>query len=726
VEPRRAPSVVPGRTARDIGLADAAQRWLADAYAPAAVVIGQRYDIQYIHGAVGAYLELPRGEPVLNLLSMVSPDFRGRLRVALHKARASGEPCEITVTYPNHGGTTRVARLSIRAFGESPTGESLLIVTFHDAPRAEVHEAERRPAGRVEEESVVRQLEAEIAATKGDLQGTIEAVEMANEELRASNEEIMSMNEEFRSTNEELETSKEELQSLNEELSTVNSELREKVGALEVVTNDLTNLLASTDIPTLFLGSALHIRRFSSASKLLLNLIPSDVGRPLSDISAKFHDDTLVQDIEEVMSSLAPGEKEIRSHAGQRYLRRIRPYRTADNRIDGVVITFVDIETMKAADDKVRTARRDAEEIIDTLREPLLVLNSRFVVQSANGAYYEKFKAKPDDTVGRSVYSLGGGQWNLPAFRKLLEQTMRKQVKVRDVELEPSLERLGTRTVVINSRRLRHGDDDGEELIILAIEDVTETKRQREVVEQRVKSRTAELERSTENLRHINESLDAFSHVVGHDLKEPARAVESLLHVLQEDHGTALSPAAHELLANAREANERLSRLIEGLLALSRASRIDFPNMRAVGIAAALASETCWTRYKALLVERHASIEPADPDVFVHATPESLCQILGNLVLNAIKHNPHVEPRIRVYAALAPAGDMVEVVVEDNGKGFPGELVAGFEKMSSATRGFGLIIAKRTVENLGGRLWLGQAEGGGGAVHFTLHAPPTT
>ncbi|MHC4138172.1 MAG: sensor histidine kinase, partial [Planctomycetota bacterium] len=394
--------------------------------------------------------------------------------------------------------------------------------------------------------------------------------------------------------------------------------------------------------------------------------------------------------------------------------------------IDGAVITFVDIETMMVAEDKIRAARRDAEEIIDTLREPLLVLDSRFLVKSANGAYYEKFKATPDDTVGRPVYSLGGGQWNLPALRRLLEQTMHEQVKVRDVELELSLERLGTRTVLVNSRRLPHGDGDGEELIILAIEDITDAKHRREVVEELVKLRTAELETSTRNLSRINESLDAFSHVVGHDLKEPARAVDSLLHVLQEDHGRALSSAGQELLANAHEANERLSRLIEGLLALSRASRIDFPNMSPVGIAATLASEPCWTRYEALLVERHASIDPPDPDVFVHATPESVGQILGNLVLNAVKHNPHVEPRIRVHAVLVPAGDMVEVVVEDNGKGFPDELVAGFESMSSTTRGFGLIIAKRTVENLGGRLWLGQAEGGGGAVHFTLQAPPTT
>ncbi|MFA5862443.1 MAG: PAS domain-containing protein [Candidatus Thermoplasmatota archaeon] len=696
--------------------AELTQRWLVDAYAPAAVVIDPRDQVTYTHGAFETYVKLPRGEPVLNLLSMVSPAFRARLRAALHKSRTSGEPCELTLNQPVARGATRVVRSRIHPLGDPSTG--LTIVTFEDV----AGHAEGRPAT-AQEESAVHQLEAELVATKGDLQGTIEALETANEELRASNEEIMSMNEEFRSTNEELETSKEELQSLNEELTTVNNQLREKIQALELVTNDLTNLLASTDIPTLFLDSDLRIRRFTPASKAILSLIPSDLGRPLSDISMKFQDDSLLQDIQEVGHSLAPAEKEIRSNAGKRFLRRIRPYRTHDNRIDGVVITFVDIETMKLAEDKVRAASRYAEDLVDTVREPLLALDERLRVKSANRAFYEKFQVKPAEVTGRSVYSLGEGQWDLPALRELLKLALHEKADVRDFEVEAVFGKLGKRTMLMNSRRLRPDVGEAEATILLAIEDVTERVQARADLEERVRQRTAAMEEANRDLRHVNESLDAFSHVVGHDLKEPARAVELLLQMLQQDHATALPTAGQKLLTDARAANERLSRLIMGLLALSRASRIDFPNLKAVGITEAIENETCRTRYEALLAERHGRIDVPKPDVFVHATSESLSQILGNLILNALKHNPRPKPRVRVRAGPAKEGDMVEVVVEDNGPGFPADLVVGFDDMSATTRGFGLIIVRRTVENLGGQMWLAKGEGGGAAVHFTLRPP---
>ena len=203
-----------------------------------------------------------------------------------------------------------------------------------------------------------RQLALELQATREDLQSTIEELESANEELKASNEEVMSMNEELQSTNEELETSREELQSLNEELSTVNNQLHDKVEELEGLTNDLSNLLTSTDMATLFLDNDLRIRRFTPATMRLMSLLDTDVGRPLSDLSPRVDDPDLAVDAKAVLQKLTPVEKEVGNGGGHHYMRRITPFRTADNKIEGVVVTFSDVTGLKDAASRVEFRER--------------------------------------------------------------------------------------------------------------------------------------------------------------------------------------------------------------------------------------------------------------------------------------------------------------------------------------------------------------------------------
>jgi len=221
---------------------------------------------------------------------------------------------------------------------EKHTEISLLAKMDEPDMATEAHEAEKN-----DEEGLAKQLEY-----------TIEELETANEELKASNEEVMSMNEELQSTNEELETSKEELQSLNEELSTVNNQLQEKVEELEATNNDLANLLSSADIATIFLDHAFHIKRFTPSATRLLNLIPSDVGRPMTDIAHQFTDEQLLADAKTVLDSLRPLESEIQTKDGTWYVSRILPYRTQDNKIEGVVITFIDISQLKQTESVLR------------------------------------------------------------------------------------------------------------------------------------------------------------------------------------------------------------------------------------------------------------------------------------------------------------------------------------------------------------------------------------
>ena len=341
--------------APSIDLAALAQRTLLTEYGAAAVLIDRRYEILYLFGPTVRYLELPIGRPILDLTAMVRQGLRTRVRTACHKAL--NEQRAVTVSdarVKRDGGTVRV-RMRVTPLRDAAHPAGLLLVSFTDLAEpdalAETPDQEQDAAA---DRALARQLENELRATREDLQTTIEELESANEELKASNEEAMSMNEELQSANEELETSKEELQSLNEELSTVNNQLEDKVEELERNSNDVSNLLASTDIATVFLDTDMRVNRFTSRAAGLLNLRPGDIGRPLRDLSPNVRDANLLSDALQVLDRLTPREQDVEGDGGSRYLRRIQPYRTEDNRIEGVVISFVDITERTRAEQDIR------------------------------------------------------------------------------------------------------------------------------------------------------------------------------------------------------------------------------------------------------------------------------------------------------------------------------------------------------------------------------------
>ncbi|WP_312862366.1 PAS domain S-box protein [Rhizobium sp. BK313] len=294
----------------------------------------------------------------------------------------------------------------------------------------------------------------------------------ANKELKASSEEAASMNQELQSTNEELETSKEELQSFNEELNTVNGQLQHKIVELERITNDLNNLLAGSETATLFLDNKLAIAWFAPATKQLFDLVTSDIGRPIAHFARKFSDENLLSDAETVLRKLTTIEAEVKNDAGRWYLRRMLPYRTRDNRIAGVVITFSDITDRRSAAKAIDDARIYAEAIVGTVRQPLLVLDSELRVQSANQAFYDLFRVTAKETEGQPLYGLGSGQWDIPALRTLLDDVLSKSQEVADYEVEHEFRGIGLRRMLLNARRLSQGGG-RDELILLAIEDIT-------------------------------------------------------------------------------------------------------------------------------------------------------------------------------------------------------------------------------------------------------------
>ncbi len=384
--------------ARPLSLAEVTQRLLLEIFAPAAVLIMRTCDILYYFGPTDRYLQVSSGEPTHDLLRLARDHLRIRLRAAIQTAIRDNTAVTLSDTHVKRGSGNQPITVVVRPVHASKA-EGLLLVTFQDADKQDVTPARLAGDGNA---SIIDHLEYELKAAHADLQSTVEEVEGSNAELRASNEEVMSMNEELQSANEELETSKEELQSLNEELNTVNSQLQEKLEDLEATNNDLDNLLRCTDIPTIFVDTELHIRRFTPATTRLFNMIVGDVGRPIRDIARKFEDAHFFADIEEVLRHLKPHEKEIHADDGSWWLRRIMPYRTADNHIEGAVLTFNEVTQIKQADEQ---ARRLAT-VLKSSHDAIMTHDFAGKITAWNRGAEQLYGYTEDETLGINIDTL--------------------------------------------------------------------------------------------------------------------------------------------------------------------------------------------------------------------------------------------------------------------------------------------------------------------------------
>jgi chemotaxis methyl-accepting protein methylase len=454
-------------------VAEVARRALLDRYAPASVLIDEKGRILYFHGPTSDYLEQPPGEPTRDLLAMARDGLRQRLRAAMHEATEKHNSVTVSARVRQRE-AVRAVSVTVAPLAATQVSAALLLVSFAPEPEPRATTDAVPPASdREETENAAsqRRLEEELKSTRAELRSTIEQMESANEELKAANEEATSMNEELQSTNEELETSKEELQSYNEELHTINNQLQQKNQELENLADDQNNLLAGTEVATIFLDMEHRIKWFSPASRELLDLVPSDIRRPLTHFAPKFHDPNLLHDVETVLEKLTPNEAEISSAAGQWYLRRLIPYRTRGNRIAGAVLTFTDITERRRAADAVSEARVYAEAIVETIRQPLLTLDAELRVKSANRAFYTLFQVPVEDTRTRQIFELGNGQWDIPALRNLFEDVLPRNTVIEDFVVEHNFESLGRRIMLINARKLEQpGRPD---LILVAIDDIT-------------------------------------------------------------------------------------------------------------------------------------------------------------------------------------------------------------------------------------------------------------
>ena len=402
---------------------------ILDQFSPTAILIDANGEILHIQGRTGKYLEARSGPPARDILSLAREGLRIELSSAIRAAKTTGGQITRRKVGVKTNGDIQMIDLHVRPQQSPQAMAGCMLVVFEDTETisdASVSDQDTPAEGRVES-SRISELEKELQITRESHQTTIEELESANEELKSTNEELQSSNEELQSFNEELESSKEELQSLNEELQTVNAELQSKVEELSATHDDMRNLLNSTEIATIFVDNDMCVRRFTLEAANIINLIQTDIGRPLGHVSTNLSYEGMLDDLAEVLKSLIPKEIEVLTTTGQWYSMRIIPYRTTDNRIDGAVLTFTSIEDQKQAQQSLKASVLEMEQakdlanaISDMNPDPLVTLDKDGKCILANLAASEMMNVRADDLMGKDFSEiLSGIQVNIDLESKL-------------------------------------------------------------------------------------------------------------------------------------------------------------------------------------------------------------------------------------------------------------------------------------------------------------------
>lgn len=639
-------------------------------YSPAAVLMNSAYEVFYFYGPTSRYLEQPSGRPTKDLLLLARGGLRSRLRAAVDEAIATKDQIALTGVRLKADGKYVAVNITIKPVRTPKVGEGLLLVVFEEEGKS-VSPPTNRPE-LASDEILVEQLEAELRSNKEDLQTTIEELESSNEELKASNEEVMSMNEELQTANEELETSKEEMQSLNEELTTVNNQLRDKVEELEAAINVTANLLHSTDVATLFLDVKFQIRRFTPIATKLFNLIPADLGRPLRDISAKFDDSDLLRDAEVVLRGQNAGGKEVRTEDGLWWLRRIRPYRTRDNHIEGVVLTFTDITQMMEGREKLQV-------VLDSAVDAIITIDHEGIIASINAAAVKMFGYSAQEMVGQNVKLLMPSPFR-EEHDRYLQNYLRTGVKrIIGIGREVRAKRKNGHTFPIDLAV----DEIGQSGVFLGIlRDITERKRLEKEV----------LEIATLEQRRIGQDLHDG---VGQELAGLSMMVDALAKQLKD------LPAQAELAG----------KVVAGLLRLEQQARALARGLIPVpvdpeGIRVALEELVSRTQEQSGVDCTFESVgQPEVPDAVI-AT--HLLRIAQEAVNNALRHGRAKN----IHIALQAQTDTLSLTIRDDGSGLP--------EPAYKSKGLGIRIMHNRASVIGGTLTIAPVEGGGTLVTCIL------
>jgi two-component system CheB/CheR fusion protein len=692
-----------------------ADRILSTRFAPPGVVVSADLEILQYRGDTGAYLAPAPGKASLGLLKML----REGLLVAVRSAIARADKDRITVRedglrvksgngYRDVG--IEVVPLVSAAAGTNPSG---FLLMFHEpgpptrasAPAA-AKSADTEAAGASDRTRLIQ----ELTDTREYLQSVIEQQETAYEELQSANEEVQSANEELQSTNEELETSKEEIQSSNEELATLNDELNNRNNELNRLNNDLTNLLGSVQIPIVMLGPDLRVRRFTPAAEKLLNLTAADVGRALTEIDLRLGDLPNLQPLlTQVIGTARAQEHAVRDARGCRYALRLRPYRTLDDKIDGVVLMLVDV-------DEITRAHALADSILATAREPLLVLDPELRVRSANPAFCRQFGVSPEAAIGTLLYDVNGKQWDIPELRRLLQEVLPRDHRIEDFRIQHVFDGIGLRVLQFNASRLQQAEGESP-LILLAIHDATESDAAEEA-----------LHRYATELSDADRRKNEFMAMLAHELRNPLAPIRNAIRILQLAGND--KAATQSALSTLDRQTGLMTRLVDDLLDTGRIARGKIELRRTpVELRALMGIAVEDFRGGYADLDRILEMKlPARP-LYAYVDSNRLVQIISNLLSNARKFS---RSGGNIVLHLERSGKHAVIRVHDDGIGVAADemprLFTLFTQIDTTTErstgglGIGLALAKNLVESHGGTIEA-HSEGLGYGCEFVIRLP---
>ena len=708
-------------------------RILLARYSPPSVLISSNLEVLQFRGDTSPYLAAAPGRPTQNLLRMLREGLLPGIHAAITKAASERAPVrEQNLQVKVNGGFRNVSIEVIPINGIRPDAGGFLILFVEPAsptsapPKVspaglEASGAKERDEGiSVTKERQIERLQQELAGVRDYLQSVIERQEAVNEDLQSANEEVQSANEELQSVNEELETSKEEIESSNEELVTVNDELNNRNLELNLLNNDLNNIFDNVETPFILAGSDLRIRRLTKQAEKTLNLSAADLGRPIAHLQLG----AVVPDLESLLTqtidNIAAVEREFRDHFGHWFSLRIRPYKTLENKIEGAILMLIDI-------DSIKRAKRMAEDIVATTREPLLVLDAELRIQAASRSFYKLFQFAPETTANRFLYELGHGQWNNPDLRQRLQEILQKDESFSDYLIEQEFEGLGRRIMLLNARRLAQ-DEERKPLILLAIEDVTVREEQKSALV----AQAEELGR-TEELTRANRNKDEFLAMLAHELRNPLAPLSNAIEIIASPDIDA--HYIEEARKVARRQVKHLTRLIDDLLDISRITqhKIELRKSR-IELASILKGAVELSRSHLQVRGQTLDFPIPEQSIYIEADDTRLEQVFGNLLNNASKFSDNGAV-ISLYVEVSKIeGQTKQVVVRvrDTGSGIDPEVLPHvFELFVQGNRsldrshgglGIGLTLVRQLVELHGGTVEA-HSEGTGRGSEFIVRLP---
>ncbi len=700
-----------GAQERKLDVEAEADRFVLKHHAPVGVVINNAMEVVQFRGRTTPYLEPAPGKPSLNLLKLARNGLALELRSLIGGARKKNAPVSKNNISFDGNSHKRILNVSVSPLGDKNPSEEerYFLVLFEDVTKISGPGEKLTAKHGTAKGREFTRLKQELAATLESLRAATESEDAVREEFQSANEEILSANEELQSTNEELETSKEELQSANEELNSLNNELGHKNAELHDLNNDLSNFLNSTKIPVVMLDRNLRIRRLTPSADQLVKAVSSDVGRPIADIRLNIKVPDLEEMIAKVLESLQSVERDVQDLQDRWHSLHILPYRTMDNKIDGIVLVLLDIDTMKSANERLRRSAEFLRGMIDTVREPLLVLDAELRVIAINKSFQSTFKVSPDQTVNQPLFKLGNGQWNIPQLRELLEEVLSKRQPVADFEVEHDFENLGCRKMLLNAQTLFQTND-RQPMILLAIEDITERKLAEAAL---IKS---------EKLA----AAGRLAATLAHEINNPLQAVTNLMTLLQ---GSAKLDEQDRVYATmVVEELDRVTELTRQSLSFFRESAAP----KAVDIEEVL--EGVLNLYSKRIEAKGITVRKQYlTSETINSYPGEIRQVFATLLVNAMeatKTGGTIAIRVRGSShGNKPAMQGVRIVIVDSGVGIPAhEEVRIFEPFFTTKGeqgiGLGLWVAQGIVSRLGGSIRMrSSVRPGKSGTYFSIFLP---